>query len=97
MKANIKKIHLFSIDPKIDTTTISTNFKNSFSNVVNKVLVLIVTHILITQFLSKGSPIAFGACDFIISLNMFAYKSTMLTFKGFATYKSEGLTFYVSQ
>jgi len=97
MKANIEKMHSFSIDPKIDTITIFANFKNSLNHLVNKILVLIVTHILITRFLSKGSPIAFSACDFIISLNMLAYKSTMLAFKGFATYKNEGLTFFVSQ
>jgi len=57
---------------------------------------LIVTHILMIRFLSKGSPIAFGAYDFIISLNMLAYKSTMLALKGFAIYKSEGFTFFVS-
>jgi len=48
MKTNIEKMCSFSIDPKIDTTTIFANFKNSFSHLVNKVLMLIITHILIT-------------------------------------------------
>jgi hypothetical protein len=38
-------------------------------------LLLIVTHILVNGLLSKGSSIAFGACDFIVSLNMLICKS----------------------
>jgi hypothetical protein len=84
-------------NPRTSTTTIFANFKNSLSYLINKALLLIVTYILIIKFMSKGSPIAFGAFDFIISLNMLAYKPKMLALKGSTTCRSEGLTFFVSQ
>jgi len=53
MKTSIEKVHLFFTDPRTNTITIFANFKNSLSHLVNKVLLLIVTHILITRFLSQ--------------------------------------------
>jgi hypothetical protein len=40
---------------------------------------------------------AFGACVFIVNLNMDCYKSNILAFKGFATWTNEGFTFFNSQ
>jgi DNA phosphorothioation-dependent restriction protein DptG len=77
MKASIEEVHLCSTNPRTDTITIFANFKNSFSHLVNKILLLIVTHILVTRFLSQGSHITFGAYDFIVSLYMFACKSNL--------------------
>ncbi len=62
---------------------------------MNKALLLIVTHNLVTGLISKGSAIAFGAYIFMVSLNIHICKSKRLASKGSATYINEGFTLIV--
>ncbi len=59
---------------------------------MSKALLPIVTHNLVIGLVSKGSPIAFDACVFMVNLNMHIYKSNdALPSHGGET-SSEGLT-----
>jgi hypothetical protein len=80
--ANMEKVRSSSTNPSTYTTTISTTFKYSLSHSMNKALLLIVTHNLVTRLISKGSTIAFGAYIFMVSLNMHICKSKRLASKG---------------
>ncbi len=62
---------------------------------MNKALLLIVTHNLVTGLISKGLAIAFGTYIFMVSLNIHICKSKRLASKGSATYTNEGFTFIV--
>jgi hypothetical protein len=61
---------------------------------MSKALLPIVTHNLVIGLVSKGSPIAFGACVFMVNLNIHIYKSKMLASKSSTTCSSEGFTFF---
>jgi hypothetical protein len=61
---------------------------------MRKALLLIETHNLIIGLISKGSAIAFGACCFMVNLNMHIYKSKMLASKGSTTCSTEGFTLF---
>jgi hypothetical protein len=62
---------------------------------MNKALMLIVTHNLVTRLVSKGLAIAFGAFIFMESLNMHICKSKRLAmFKGSTTYNNEGFILF---
>jgi hypothetical protein len=64
---------------------------------MNKALLLIVTHNLVIGLVSKGLTIVFGACVYMVNLNMHIFKSKRLTSKGFTTCSNEGFTFFASQ
>jgi hypothetical protein len=55
---------------------------------------LIVTRNLVIGLVSKVLAIAFGACFFMVNLNMHIYKSKMLASKGSTSCSSEGFTLF---
>jgi len=95
MNARMEKVRSSFTYPSTNTIVISTNFKYSFNYWMNKALILIVIHNLVTRLVSKGSTRAFGGFIFMVSLNMHICKSKRLAmFKGSTTCSSKGFVFF---